>query len=200
MLAQAVAAAVNHLLDGASWAPPRLRPFAGKSARFRIFPLDLSFTVQDTGELAEASAGTMADTTFTLTPGLWLRIFAGDETAYQQVESSGDSAFANEVLYLAKNLRWDVEEDLSHFMGDILARRTVQAGERLMNWRSQASLNFARALVEYWTEEQPLIAKPTHVREFVREVDTLRDDVARLEKRIEKLSKSLTAKDAKDPG
>lgn len=197
MLAQAVAAALNHLLDGASWAPPRLKPFAGKTARFLIFPFDLALTVHDSGKVGEVSAEASADTTFTLTPGLWLRILAADETAFREVEISGDSAFASEVLYLAENLRWDAEEDLSRVMGDILAHRVAQAGEGLAHWRRQAMMNFAQALVEYWTEERPLIAKSTRVREFIREVDTLRDDVTRLEKRIEKLSKSLTAKDVR---
>lgn len=191
MLVRTVAAVINHLLQGASWAPQRLKPFAGKTARFRIFPFDLALTVQDTGEVAEAFSEAVADTTFSLTPGLWLRILAQDETAYQEVETSGDSAFANEILYLAKNLRWDVEEDLSRVMGDILAHRMVQTGERLMDWRRQAMLNFAEALVEYWTEEQPLIAKSIPLRQFIREVDTLRDDVERIEKRIARLSPKL---------
>ena len=36
-----------------------------------------------------------------------------------------------------------------------------------------------------WTEERPLIAAARDLGEFNRDVDTLRDDVARLEKRIE---------------
>jgi ubiquinone biosynthesis protein UbiJ len=44
-------------------------------------------------------------------------------------------------------------------------------------------------MAAYWTEEQPLVAAKPDVERFVREVDTLRDDVARLEKRIEQLLK-----------
>jgi ubiquinone biosynthesis protein UbiJ len=46
-------------------------------------------------------------------------------------------------------------------------------------------------LTEYWQEENPLIAKKRHVENFVEEVDHLRDDVDRLEKRIEKLKHAL---------
>jgi ubiquinone biosynthesis protein UbiJ len=38
------------------------------------------------------------------------------------------------------------------------------------------------------TEERPLLAKPRHVSAFIRQVDELRDDVARLEQRIKALS------------
>ena len=44
---------------------------------------------------------------------------------------------------------------------------------------------------EYWTEERPLIAKRAHVEQFAHEVDQLRGDVERLEKRLEKLSRSV---------
>jgi ubiquinone biosynthesis protein UbiJ len=46
-------------------------------------------------------------------------------------------------------------------------------------------------LTEYWQEENPLIAKKRHVVAFVKDVDQLRDDVERLEKRIEKLKHAL---------
>ena len=45
----------------------------------------------------------------------------------------------------------------------------------------------ARSFAEYWTEEQPLIAGARDLEEFNRAVDQLRDDAARLEKRIERL-------------
>jgi ubiquinone biosynthesis protein UbiJ len=47
----------------------------------------------------------------------------------------------------------------------------------------------SRSFAEYWTEERPLIAKTTHVKQFIAEVDALRDDVERLEKRVEKLAR-----------
>ena len=49
------------------------------------------------------------------------------------------------------------------------------------------ALSFSRAAAEYWTEERPLLAKPQQVSAFMQQVDTLRDDVARLEQRIKRL-------------
>jgi ubiquinone biosynthesis protein UbiJ len=42
-------------------------------------------------------------------------------------------------------------------------------------------------MMEYWTEEQPLLAKPSALHEFIREVDALKDETARLEQRISAL-------------
>ena len=51
-----------------------------------------------------------------------------------------------------------------------------------------AAVNLSQAAAEYWTEERPLLAKPQQVAAFMQQVDTLRDDVARLEQRIKALS------------
>ena len=45
-------------------------------------------------------------------------------------------------------------------------------------------------LAEYWQEEKNVLAKKRHVEQFNTEVDTLRGDVARFEKRLEKLTRS----------
>jgi ubiquinone biosynthesis protein UbiJ len=49
------------------------------------------------------------------------------------------------------------------------------------------ALNLSQAAAEYWTEERPLLAKPQQVSAFMQSVDALRDDVARLEQRLNRL-------------
>ena len=89
---------------------------------------------------------------------------------------------------VARNLRWDVEEDLSRVFGDIAAHRMVETGRKFADWGKQGADNVARSFSEYWTEESPLIAARADVATFSAEVDALRDDLARLEKRVERLS------------
>jgi ubiquinone biosynthesis protein UbiJ len=72
--------------------------------------------------------------------------------------------------------------------GDIAAHRVVQAGGTLRQWGAQATDNLARSFTEYWTEEQPLIARSADVAKFNRDVYRLRDDIARLEKRLDLIS------------
>src|SRR5258706_12608223 len=180
------AAALNHLLKSASWARDRLRPAAGKAIRFELNPFTVGYTLRATGEAAAATAA--ADATFTLTPGIALRMLGGDSDAWQKVAVSGDGALAREILYIAQNLKWDVEEDLSRLFGDVAAHRMMTAADGLRRWRRDSAANFTRAMAAYWTDEQPLVAAKPDVEHFVRAVDGLRDDVARLEKRIEQLS------------
>jgi ubiquinone biosynthesis protein UbiJ len=185
----ALVAFVNHLLRGAGWAREELGRYAGRTARFEAFPFALSLTVLDGGEVAAADAAAAPVVTARLTPGLMLRLAARDETAWQDVEISGDTDFAAAIHHVVRNLRWDVEEDLSRVFGDIAAHRMAESARTLNRWGEQALENTGRAFAEYWTEERPLIAGKRDLDEFNRAVDALRDDVARLEERIENLSR-----------
>jgi ubiquinone biosynthesis protein UbiJ len=187
MLDPAAAAFINHLLRGASWALEQLKPFAGRTARFEAPPFGLSLTVLEGGEVATAAADAPPAVTLRLTPGLMLRIAAREETAWREIEVAGDTDFAAVVHHVARNLRWDLEEDLSRVFGDIAAHRMAETGRAFRRWGEQALDNTGRSFAEYWTEEQPLIAGARDLEEFNRAVDRLRDDAARLEKRIEQL-------------
>ncbi|HSD60210.1 MAG TPA: sterol-binding protein [Burkholderiales bacterium] len=187
MIGRAAAAAVNHVMAREGWPLDRLRPFAGRTALFRLPPFEVALTVTERGQLAEAPAGTAPDASFTLTLPLLARIAAGDPEAHQGVEVAGDSALAEAVFAVSKNLRWDAEEDLSRVVGDIAAHRLAGAGRSFLRWQAQAALGLAQAFSEYWTEERPLIARSGDVVEFVADVDRLRNDAERLEKRLKKL-------------
>ena len=187
MLDQTAVAFINHLLRGASWAREALQRHAGKTARFDAPPFGLSLAVLENGEVGAAAADAVPAATITLTPGLALRIAARDETAWREIGVSGDTDFAAALNHLVRNLRWDVEEDLSRVFGDIAAHRMAESGRVFRRWGEQALGNTGRSFVEYWTEERPLIAAARDIEQFNREVDRLRDDLARLDKRVERL-------------
>jgi ubiquinone biosynthesis protein UbiJ len=185
--AHAAAAAINHLLRSASWARDALRRHAGKTARFEVLPFVFALTVLDSGEVTPAAADATPASTVRIAPGLLLRLAARDESAWREIEIAGDTDFASAIHHVTRNLRWDVEEDLSRAFGDVAAHRMAETGRTLQRWGAQAAENTGRAFAEYWTEEQPLIAGARDLEEFGRAVDQLRDDTARLEKRVENL-------------
>lgn len=188
MLASVAIAPLNHVLRGESWARKRLQPCAGKTARFRVPPFfDLAVVIQPTGEVAAAPGVAGDDATLTIMPALLPRLLVRDEAAYREVRISGDSVFGREILEIGQNLRWDVEQDLSDVMGDILAHRVVQVGENLVHWHNETLHNLSQALMEYLTEEQPVLARPTDMRIFSHEVSALQAGVSKLELRVEAL-------------
>ena len=189
MIERSALAALNHLLEQQPWAAERLRPFAGQAVEFRCPPFpDLRLRITGNGLLDGAQAETASALVVKLDPGTLPLLLARDETARKHVEIEGSADLADAVDHLFRHLIWDFEEDLSKVFGDIIAHRLASSSNALAAWQREAVLRLAENLAEYWTEEQPLLARPADVGGFCRNVDTLRDDVARLEKRIEHLS------------
>ena len=178
-------APINRLLRQNSWALERLRPFATKVVRVDCFPLMMRIGIGEAGDATAAAPDTAPDVTIQLTPGVMLRLAARDASAWNDIVVEGDPQLAAALNTIARNIRWDIEEDLSRVFGDIAAHRMVETGRKLDTWSRQGADNLARSFAEYWTEEQPLIASRADVEQFIREVDVLRDDLARLEKRLE---------------
>jgi ubiquinone biosynthesis protein UbiJ len=190
MFPQPTAAALNHLLQQNRWALPRLVRFAGRTARFDIAPFSFSFTVLPDGMLTGADNTSSADAVCVIPPSLLPRLALHDERAHADIRTEGDAALLTEIFFLFRNLRWDAAEDLSHVTGDIAAERIVQAVQQGKQHMSDAALNLSQAAAEYLTEEHPLLVKPAQIAAFVQQVDTLRDDIARLEQRVARLKSS----------
>ena len=183
------ASTLNHLLSQSGWALPRLAKFAGRTARFNIAPFSFAYTVQDDGTLRSAVEDAIADASCNISPSLLPRLALKDETAIALIQSSGDAALLAEIFYLSRNLRWDAAEDLSRVTGDIAAERLVKLADSTQQQIRSSAQSLTEAFAEYWTEERPLVAKSIHINSFVQQVDALRDDVARLEQRINRISK-----------
>ncbi|HUP98738.1 MAG TPA: SCP2 sterol-binding domain-containing protein [Usitatibacter sp.] len=179
--------ALNHVLRSAPLAMERLRRHAGRTAAFHVGPVTLAFTVQTTGEVTAALPQAPRDLTVRFSPFLLPRLAAREDAAYREIEMQGDMELAQEISFLARNLSWDVEEDLSGVVGDIAAHRMVSGARGLARWGKDAVLRTAQGAAEYWTEESPLVASRVKVGDFIREVAELRDAVERLDKRVGRL-------------
>jgi ubiquinone biosynthesis protein UbiJ len=185
-------AILNHVLRQNSWARDRLMPHAGKSVRFESAPFSLALTVREDGGVAAAAQDAAPDATIRISPGTAMRVLLRDESAWAGVEVSGDTEFSQAIHQVWRHLRWDAEEDLARVFGDVAAHRMTQSAAALDQWRSQSFDNLARSFAEHWIEERPLIAGARDIAAFNREVDRLREDVARLEKRIERRWESVS--------
>ncbi len=187
MLTQLNARFLNHLLMQNNWASTQLRRFSGKTIALALPPLHTRLLILDHGEFASAAADAKMDATLSLPPSTALCFMLDRQLDSAQLRIEGDSELATEVGKVLQQLRWDYEEDLSRLIGDIPAHQMVSFGQRAAAEARRQAESLAGMFAEYWQEEQPLIAKRRHLEQFVRDVDTLRDDVERLAKRLEQL-------------
>ncbi len=188
MIASLFLAATNHLLAQSGWARQRLMAHAGRGARLDLTPLSISFAVSADGYLADWNGEDEPDVMLTLPLGEAPRVVHGGIGALMsQVRIAGNADFADALGSVFRHLRWDAEEDLARVVGDIAAHRLVDAGRSVVRAQRRLADNVAGNVAEYLTEEQPMLLSRAIASGFDRDIATLRDDVERLGKRIERL-------------
>lgn len=178
---------LQHLMQQNSWTAPLLQPYAHKNVCIDFKVAQTTLTILNNGELAVVGESAQADATIHMPPSLAMRLLRQDPLAHSLIKIDGDAALGMAVGKILSAVRWDIEDDLSKVVGDMAAYQVVQMSqEKLQRWQNQAK-NLGEMLVEYWQEEQPMIAKKTRVEQFNQSVDQLREDTDRLQQRIDKL-------------
>jgi ubiquinone biosynthesis protein UbiJ len=105
------------------------------------------------------------------------------------VTISGDADFARVISELANELRWELEEELAPWVGDIAAVRIANAARQFFGTAKSTAQSLAENLAEYLLEENPTLLYRHSGEEFAADVARLRDDVERLSKRIEQIER-----------
>ncbi len=185
MLDLAFLLTVNRLLAAAPWARARLAPFAGRRARLLLGPLPVEFRIAADGTCE--SLGSEAPAVEIVLPAdapLVLLQGQGRGALMQKVHISGAADFAEALGFVLRNLEWDVEEDLSHLVGDIAARRLLTTATGIAAAQAETLRRLADNFAEYLRYEQPVGVLPADADSFKAENRTLAERTASLEKRL----------------
>lgn len=182
-------AAINHLLAPATWARERLMPHSGRSARLSAEPIECVFSITPDGYLVEADDNAEPAVALSLPLSAVPHFLAGDHNkAMNAVRIEGNADFADALGFVFRNLRWDAEEDLSRVFGDIVAHRLVVCAQGLRTAQQKAWNALTGNLAEYLTEEQQTLVTHASLDAHADRLRQLRDDIARLGKRLDRLS------------
>ena len=118
---------LNHVLMQEPQAQQRLKRQMGKPVKVQWGDFHLTLAATAAGLLERPTGDAPPELNVTLTQASPLdmarRVLAGDKPG---VDIQGDVQLAAEVAWLVDNVRWDVEEDLSRFLGDATAHTLVR--------------------------------------------------------------------------
>lgn len=179
--------ALNHLLQAEPWARERLRPHAGAQIVIIGGPLQLNLYIDEHGLLAAGEPSDIPEVTVRLAADTPARLLVDRSGLFSSVKIAGSVDIAESLAFVFRHLRWDAEADLASLVGDIPARRLALLGGRLGHQAQDGARRLIDNMAEYAIEDSSLLAAKRDVVSFLSAVDHLRDDLARLEKRINRL-------------
>ncbi len=168
----------------------KLKGLAGKRLSVDLVGPGLSCTLVATDErlALENGADGTADAQLRGTPLALLGAFRSDgldSFGTGRLTMSGDAQVAEEFTSILRLARPDLEEQLSHFTGDILAHEVGNAFRSVGGWGEQALSALLTNTSEFLQEESRALPARVEVERFFSDVENLRDSADRVSQKIE---------------
>jgi len=159
---------LNQLLDRERWARARLASFAGEALELRLAFLP-PLRVQVGAEGRVEPGGPQPGALITLSGII------------------GSGPFADELRYLARHLRPDVEEELSRFLGDVAAQRIGDGMRAIARWQRDAAVRAGETLADYVVDERRMLVRRAELAQLTAHIGRLVTALAALEQRLARL-------------
>jgi ubiquinone biosynthesis protein UbiJ len=172
-----------------------LNKLSGKIIRLELTHLEIGLTlfpdVQGITVLHDYEGE--VDVRITGAPFTLLRLLLQEQPLLannQEVIIAGDMGIAQQLLELIKELNTDWEEQIAQWLGDIPAHYLTSSFQQAQEYTHDRVNTLHLNLSEYLQEEARHLPNPMEMELFLDTIDTLRDDLERLEQRIQRLAVS----------
>ena len=184
---------VNRALSDDPWAMKRLAGFAGATLRIALAdkPI-LRYTIEPNGLLAAHEVFGDDEPTLSIDlPGDAASRFIshGRHGILKAAKIRGNIDLANAINDVLDNIRPDPEAFLASKIGDIAAHRAMGIFSNFKLAAEQLVSRLKDQFTEHVAEGHSVIVPNEEVAGFMSEVDALRNDVARLQQRVERLNR-----------
>ncbi|KDN13252.1 hypothetical protein BGI40_06170 [Snodgrassella communis] len=132
-----------------------------------------------------------ADTTIMIASSALSKMLSGIQPGVGDVHISGDHALGMAILPLIQALQYDWRNDLTRLLGDTVGGKVAQELENLYQHGRAISHGIAAQVADYVRESDAAVVGQQQLQQFTAQVETLRDDSARLAARIARLQQKL---------
>ena len=113
--------------------------------------------------------------------------FSGD------VSITGDLAVGQQFQQLFAKLDIDIEEQVSHLTGDVVAHKIGNFFKHAHNWHQESLNSIQLNISEFLQDESKDLPPEPEVNIFTQQVDKLTEDMDRAEAKIQQLNQALQA-------
>lgn len=182
---------LNHLLDQQRSSKSKLQKESGKVLDLNILPVQLKLRVNDQGYFQASSSSNgvaaPADTKISMQWADLIGSVSNPGSMSRKAAIEGDMDFAQTVSTVINDLSWDPERDLARVVGDAQAVWVMNTLAALGTNARDVVQRFKSNLREYVVHEKSMTPTASEFDAFRGEVNQMRDELARLEKRLAKL-------------
>jgi len=172
----------NHLLSQNDWMQSDLINHKNKIVIIEISGFKTIFKVKGDGQVEMINDSKDYDCKIKLTVNDLIGQLVNNKNGKINIE--GDIELANKISQVLRKIEWDLEEDLAKYIGDIPAIQTTKALKKIKNTTKENIKTLTSSLIEYWQEENKILAKTRDVEMFNKKIDTIVEDTERVEARI----------------
>lgn len=178
---------INHLIRQNPETRAKLAGYNGIVLDLNIAGLKLHGRFDESGCLAESDKP--ADTVLTFHESAVRKFLSKEMPGVGDFNIEGDQELGFALLPLLGSLRYYANEDIGRIFGDAaagsIATRTRKMGETLKH----IGQSLMEQVSDYAREPDSPVITREEFDEWARQIDRLRDDVARLHARLDKLEK-----------
>lgn len=172
----------------------QLAPLEGASLRIVVSGTPVVLTVQViAARIVIPTALDAVDVTITGTPPALLQLLGSDDQARLlfdgDIRIDGQRHVATRFSKLLAGLDIDWEEQLARLTGDPIAHHTGRLLRQAGHWLAALRDKARQDLPEYLVEEARAVPASDEVQAFADAIDALRDRLARLEQRVQRVTR-----------
>ena len=180
---------LDHLLSQNDWMQTKLIGHKNKIIVIEISGLKIILRIDKNGLLHSMSESNKFDCIIKLTANDFINQLINKKNGNISIE--GDLELANHVSQVLKKIEWDVEEDLSKYIGDIPAIQATKVLKKILANGKKNIVNITGGFLEYWQEENKILTKKRNIEVFNSEVDKIVEDTEILEAKIKILNEKI---------
>ncbi|WP_308031379.1 ubiquinone biosynthesis accessory factor UbiJ [Neisseria cinerea] len=180
---------INRLILQSPDSRSELAAFAGKTLTLNIAGLKLTGRITEDGLLAAGNG--FADTEITFRDSAIQKILQGGEPGAGDIGLEGDLILGISVLSLLGSLRYRALDDLARIFGTQLGNSIGSRAADIGHGIKQIGRSIAEQIGEFSREPESPVIDAATLSAWMEEVDKLRDDVARLNERLDRLERDI---------
>jgi ubiquinone biosynthesis protein UbiJ len=169
-----------------------LTKLAGKTIHVELRGLNLDFFIFPSSEglTIQSESDKNADVTLSGAPFSLMTLFFDKNAlpaAHPDILIQGDIGVIHQLADILRSLHIDWEEQLSRILGDVSAHKINYLFNQTQEYAQDRLRTLHANCSEYLQEEIRLLPTATEIIYFMNQIDHLRDDIERLEKRLQRL-------------